>query len=276
MGETTSEAPKKSRRRWAAFSVRGLLLLVLLVALWLGWAVHKAREQRAAVQAVGKFGGFVRYDWEFVVGPVNVPPGNLLWKPTWGKLTPGRRPPAPGWLRRALGDEYFQDIAHVSLFVDIENSVADATKYNIGPADDALAKLSTQNRVRTLHVGGQQVTDKNLAYVGRMTSLEELIVFPGIDISEVGVAHLAGLKNLRILTLTNTMLTDEGLRHLAGLTNLEELWVEGPSFSDAGLAHFRGMTRLKTLTMIANRNTITSEGRKRLQAAIPGLTLQIQ
>ena len=38
-----------------------------------------------------KFGGFVHYDWEFVDGPVKVPRGNLLWKPTWGKLTPGTK-----------------------------------------------------------------------------------------------------------------------------------------------------------------------------------------
>ena len=92
---------------------------------------------------------------------------------------PNRKPPAPAWLRRALGDEYFQDIAHVSFFVDIQKGIAAAATYNIGPADNALAKLSTQTRVRTLHLGGQQVTDKNLAYVGRMTGLEELIIFPG-------------------------------------------------------------------------------------------------
>ena len=33
---------------------------------WLGWIVNKAREQREAVAALQKFGGFVHYDWEFV------------------------------------------------------------------------------------------------------------------------------------------------------------------------------------------------------------------
>ena len=52
--------------RWKTISLRGLLLLVLAIALWLGWIVHKSRQQREAVAALQKFGGFVHYDWEFV------------------------------------------------------------------------------------------------------------------------------------------------------------------------------------------------------------------
>ena len=132
------EPENRPRRRWKTISLRGSLLLVLAIALWLGWVVNKARQQREAVAALQKFGGFVHYDWEFVNGPVKVPRGNLLWKPTWGTLTPGRRPWAPDWMRRALGDEYFQSLAHVSLYVDIKKGVADATWVNMGPADDAL------------------------------------------------------------------------------------------------------------------------------------------
>jgi hypothetical protein len=235
-----------ARRRWWTFGLRGLLLLIVAIGLWLGWAVHEARQQREAAAAVKKFGGFVHYDYEFVVGPVKVPPGNALWKSSWGTLTAGRRPWAPGCLRRAIGDEYFQDIAHVSLFVDIQKGYADGTMYNIGPADDALAKLSTQTGVRTLQLGGQQVTDKNLAYVGKMTGLEELIIFPGFGLTDAGLAHLEGLKNLKLLMLTNSDVTDKGLDRLRGLTGLRELDIEGKG--------------------------ITKEGRARLKAALPNLT----
>ena len=80
----------------------------------MAWIVNNARQQREAVAALQKFGGFVHYDWEFVDGPVKVPRGNSIWMPSWGKLTPGRKPWAPDWLRRALGDEYFQSIVHVT------------------------------------------------------------------------------------------------------------------------------------------------------------------
>jgi hypothetical protein len=260
------DAPTNPKHRRFAFSVRMLLLLVLVIATWLGWAVHKARQQREAVAAIEKFGGWVHYDYEFVNGPVNVPSGNNLWLTTWGKLTPGREPRAPHWLRRALGDEYFQDIAHVSLFVDIQKGTAYASKYNIGPADDALAKLSTQTKVKTLQIGGEQVNDRNLAHVGKLTSLEELIIFPGTDVSDAGLAHLAGLKRLRIFLLSNSRLTDDGLASLASLTNLEELVLDGAGFSDRGIAHLMGMTRLESLSLGGGQHTITNAGLKSLES----------
>ena len=61
----------------------------------LGWIANRARQQREAVAALQKFGGFVHYDWEFVDGRVKVPRGNSIWKPTWGTLTPGSKPWAP-------------------------------------------------------------------------------------------------------------------------------------------------------------------------------------
>ena len=53
---------------------------------------------------------------------------------------------------------------------------ADATWVNKGKADEALRKLAKQTSVRTLQIGGQQVTDENLASVGQMTGLEELSI----------------------------------------------------------------------------------------------------
>ena len=57
---------KKPLVRWKTISLRGLLLLIVAIALWLGWIASKARQQREAVAALQKFGGFVHYDWEFV------------------------------------------------------------------------------------------------------------------------------------------------------------------------------------------------------------------
>ena len=80
--------------------------------------------------ALQKFGGFVHYDWEFVNGRVKAPRCNSLWKPSWGKFTPEGKPWAPDWMRRALGDEYFQSLTHVSLYVDIKKQMASATWLN--------------------------------------------------------------------------------------------------------------------------------------------------
>ena len=50
------------------FSVRGLVVLVLVIGGWLGWIVRSARIQREAVAAIEKAGGRVKYDWEWSGG----------------------------------------------------------------------------------------------------------------------------------------------------------------------------------------------------------------
>jgi hypothetical protein len=234
--------------RWKTISLRGLLLVILVIASWLGWIVNKARQQRETVAALQKIGGFVHYDWEFVNGPVKVPQGYSLWMPSWGKFTPGKKPWAPDWLRRAMGDEYFQSIAHVSLCVDIKTQMADATWVNMGSADDALRKLATQTTVRTLQIRGQQVTDENLSYVGQMTGLEELHISWGYQLTDKGVINLSGLRRLRMLEVDHSKMTDASLEVVGKLTSLEELRLGGPGFSDRGLAQLKGLTHLKDLS----------------------------
>jgi hypothetical protein len=50
------------------FSVRGLIVLVLLVGGWLGWIVRNARIQREAVAAIERAGRHVAYTVPFVNG----------------------------------------------------------------------------------------------------------------------------------------------------------------------------------------------------------------
>ncbi|MGO9470735.1 MAG: hypothetical protein ACLQVF_42120 [Isosphaeraceae bacterium] len=38
------------------------MILVLIFAVFLGWRVNKARQQRRVVAAVDKYGGWVHYD----------------------------------------------------------------------------------------------------------------------------------------------------------------------------------------------------------------------
>ena len=40
-----------ARRRWFRFSLRGLLVALTVVAVWLGWNVHVVRQRKAALAA---------------------------------------------------------------------------------------------------------------------------------------------------------------------------------------------------------------------------------
>ena len=90
---TPSTPPLKvAPRRRMRVSLRVMMLAILCLAVFLGWQVNKARQQREAVAAVRRHGGWVYYDFQMVDD----------------KPVPGKQPWGPRWLRRALGDEYFQ------------------------------------------------------------------------------------------------------------------------------------------------------------------------
>ena len=92
MGRAQEDHPsRRSERRWYQFTIRGLLLLtLLLVSIVLSWfcvRLRQAQSQREAVQAIQEAGGSVNYDYEVFRAP-----------PT---------PPGPAWLRNLLGDDFF-------------------------------------------------------------------------------------------------------------------------------------------------------------------------
>lgn len=51
-------------RRWFQFSLRGFLIAVTLLAVWLGWTVQRARSRGAVLDAIAKAGGTVVYQTE--------------------------------------------------------------------------------------------------------------------------------------------------------------------------------------------------------------------
>ena len=66
--ELLHQPPPASWRRRLRLSIRGLIVLVFIIAGWLGWVVNGARDQRDAVAAIRRAGGFVQYDWEWKDG----------------------------------------------------------------------------------------------------------------------------------------------------------------------------------------------------------------
>jgi hypothetical protein len=98
--EISAQPSLKAWRHWLRFSVRGLLVLVLVIGGGLGWIVHQAHVQRDAVGAITRAGGSVMYDWEW----------------NNGKSVPGGKPWAPRWLVDLIGVDYFGHVAMVDLW----------------------------------------------------------------------------------------------------------------------------------------------------------------
>ena len=86
-------------RRFLRVSVRGLIVLVLVIGAGLGWLVRSAQVQGDAVAAIRRAGGSVSYDWER----------------NNGKSVPGGKPWAPKWLVDLIGVDYFALVTSVWL-----------------------------------------------------------------------------------------------------------------------------------------------------------------
>ncbi len=92
----------RPRRRWFRVSLRGLMILVVLIGGAAGWVANTIRTQRQSIAAVRAAGGDVRFDWE--KQQVGVSRGRPVYR---------NGPSAPRWLRRWLGDELFQQVTSV-------------------------------------------------------------------------------------------------------------------------------------------------------------------
>jgi hypothetical protein len=110
-----------------------------------------------------------------------------------------------------------------------------------------------------------QITDGGLAHIAGFSQLQVLCL-GGTKITDAGLAHIEGLNQLQSLWLNNTKVTDAGLAQLIGLPQLQDLNLRNTQITDAGLAHIAGLTQLQHLDLFNTQ--ITDAG----LARIAGLT----
>ena len=67
-------------------------------------------------------------------------------------------------------------------------------------------------------------------------------------------------------------MTDAGLAHLKGLPNLSILSLSGSEVTDSGVAHLRKLAKLVYLDLSKN-SRVSDFGKKELKQAIPGITI---
>ncbi len=90
------------------FSIRSLLVLVVVVAVpctWMAVEMKIARKQREAVEAIRAADGDIVYDWEYFDSHPRTAEEWMEW------FT--RKPPVPEGFTNWLGDDWFYDIAEV-------------------------------------------------------------------------------------------------------------------------------------------------------------------
>ena len=105
-----------------------------------------------------------------------------------------------------------------------------------------------------LNLGHTSVSDAGLAHFQGCKDLMSLHLH-GTQVSDAGLAHFKDCKNLISLGLSGTQVTDAGLAHFAGCKNLTELNLAATEVTDEGLAHFKDCKSLKSLYLIGTQAT---------------------
>jgi hypothetical protein len=172
-------------RRYVRFSVRGLIVVVLVIGAWLGWIVRGARIQRDAVAAIEKDGGGVRYDWQY----------------SNGVYLRGGKPRAPPWLVELIGVDFFGHVTDAGL--SPSSTTTDAMTVHVG-------RLT---RLGRLSLDQTSLTDAGLRHVKGLTELVFLDL-SGTAVSDAGLEHLSGMTKLSNLGLRGCPVTDAGIQKL--------------------------------------------------------------
>jgi hypothetical protein len=121
-----------------------------------------------------------------------------------------------------------------------------------------------------------QITDEGMKHLSRLTELRRLAISGrGIDISGAGLSFprlqsltlggelvtdaaldsITQCRDLRLLRIYRTDISDEGLRRIAEFKALRSLSIQSDRVTDAGLAHLRALTNLRELDLFATRIT---------------------
>jgi Leucine-rich repeat (LRR) protein len=208
--QTSSEAvplqpTKRALRSYLRFSLRTLIVVVLLAGGMLGRIVHRAHVQRDTVAAIKRAGGTVHYDWEMKSD---------------GSFRTSSQPWAPKWLVDGVGMDYFGHVHRVDLL-------------NQG-SDGDLVTIGRLSGLWNLNLDGSQATDAGLANLKGLTDLERLYL-PITNVGDAGLLDLKHLTHLTELHVSGTRISDGGLKHLRGMTNLKEVILQGTQVSDAGV-----------------------------------------
>ena len=129
-------------------------------------------------------------------------------------------------------------------------------------SDDDLAIISQLDQITSINLdGSKRVTDKGIAYLGRMPQLRELTL--GGQITDRGLEVLTHLRALRVFHMFwQTNITDEGIVSLQFCDQLEDVDLLGCNTGDGAIAALAGKPNLRRLK--TGRN-VTDDGLALLQ-----------
>jgi len=159
-------------------------MFVTIASAGLGLLVTKARQaqqQREGVEAILKFGGVVRYDYQFNSRGIYHDDASM---------------PKPAWLRELVGVDFFAYVTYVGL-------------HNRSFTDGDLVHLRGMTKLNRLDLESTGVSDAGLIHLKGFRQLKILRLYD-TDVTDAGLVHLLQLDGLEFLNLQLTKTTSKG------------------------------------------------------------------
>lgn len=229
------------RRRWLRFSLRGLLVAVTLVCIWLGWNVERKRRQQELISAIQELGGVVAY--QTAPTPLDL----FLYGPREPiEVTLVSRSPPEALVGRLRGLKKLRSVRLRGAYVTDAGIAELGTMTGLETlelfypfiTDDSLAHLSRLKNLRKLTITDARLTDEGLRFLEPLRNLEELSL-ENVPITTAGLAHLASLPALASLNLKGSLVDASAIQELAKLKGLKELDIDTRKMSTGDLAALR-------------------------------------
>ncbi len=238
-------------RRRFQFSIRSLLVLVVVVALpcsWMAVEMQRAKKQAEACTEISDSS----YDYDDEGEPLG-----------------------PGWLRDLLGDDFFNKVVEAELDDNTQlerlKDLPELRKLNLGfdnLTDAALETVTLPTQLEELKLDGSQVTDAGME---KLKALPQLRV---LSLSRTRVTDAAmervvsALPRLECLDLDETRVTDAGLKRLKHLPQIKSLGIAKTEVTDAGLEELKSLPQLQELSL---SSSLLKDSGIRILHALPQL-----
>jgi len=136
------------------------------------------------------------------------------------------------------------------------------------PDDRCMPHIAHLTGLKVLRLENTKISVKGIKSIKNLKSLERLSLSK--QLTDAGMAEIAGLTSLKGLYLNESRLTNAGLAHLARLTSLQELALGGGRMNNAALAHLAKLPSLSYLML--QGKTFTDAGMVHLKN-IPSLKI---
>lgn len=209
------------KRRWYQFSLRTLVVVMLLVSVVLGYwgnAWRRAQRQWEAVRAIEEAGGGVRINTGVLADPYDYEA--LMYK-------------TPKW--------------HKWLGIDCPEVLEITIALPNGDGKEIMPHLRQLREVKSIRLEGDWLDDEGMAVVAQLPELR-ILTWKSANSTVDGLVHLRNHPRLTEIHLFETTVADVEFEHLSTCANLEELEIEGPNTLTSKGIHALSRLKLKSLS----------------------------